>query len=105
MFAYSVRAWSRTRMAMACSSLLPKRSLSCVTEFPNCCFLHLVSLFLWKMLSRLVLFAVSNLTAVVGHGVTESLRLAGTSRHFLVQQAGLEAVSPFRQPVEVPPYG
>lgn len=105
MFAYSVQAWSKTRMAVAYSSLLPKCSPACMTEFPDCCFLQLGLLFLWKMPSRHVLFAVGNLTSVVGHGVTESLRLAGTSRHFLVQPAGLEAVSPFLQPVEVPPYG
>lgn len=76
-----------------------------MSEFPDCCSLQLVLLFLWKMPSRHVLFAVATLTSAVGHGVTELLVLAGTSRHFLVQPAGLEAESPFLQPVEVPPCG
>lgn len=42
--------------------------------------------------------ALGNPTPLVGHGVTDSLRLAGISRHFLVQPAGLEAFSLFFQP-------
>lgn len=74
-----------------------------MSKFPDCCCLQLVLLFLWKTPSRRVLFAVGNLTSVVGRGVTELLRLAETSRDHLVQPAELEAISPLLQPVEVPP--
>lgn len=90
---------------MSYCSLLPKCSPSCMTEFPDDSFLQPVLLFLWKRPFRPVVFAVVVLTSVVAHGVTELFKLVGTFRNHLVQVAGLEAVSPFLQPLEVPPYG